>query len=250
MNRLIPAISVTLLVTGVLILRHQASEHARLLETIAQLRREHAAVDRLHRENAALTPAPVAPSAAAESGQEEAELEHLRPALDKLRQQLDWQLQMNAALGPPKALAPGMTPIDKLINAGAANPTDAAQSFFWAVAQADPDAMARQIEFTDDARLKAQALFAQLSDAARAQFSSPEKIMAIYLTSKYGRATGYQLTATDVGSQSPDNGGWKVTLQTASGSQHDVAFAVHRTTGGWHEVITTGSVDEAARYLH
>ena len=253
MRKLALAILIALLAAGAVVLRQQSRTQARWREDIARERREHAALDRLRHENERLTAARLAPDelAARRKSQDEVkgDLERLRSGVTGLKQRLQWLQQFNAALGPPKPLAAGMTPVEKLIHAGAATPTDAAQSFFWAVAQADPDAMARQIEFTDDARLKAQALFAQLSDAARAQFGSPEKVMAIYLTSMYGRATGYQLATSDYGSHSADYGGWKVTLQTASGSLHDVSFVVHRTSEGWREVIVAGWVDEAARYL-
>jgi len=250
-----PALVVLLILLAVagFVLHQQARAQAGWREEITRLRREHAAFDRLgfenQRINAALPPADDLAARRDEQRQLENDLGRLRASLAAQQQRLAQLTRMNNALGPAKPLAPGMTPIDKLTNAGAATPTDAAQSFFWAVAQADPDAMARQIEFTDDARLKAQALFAQLSDAARAQFGSPEKVMAIYLTSMYGRATGYQLATSDYGSHSADYGGWKVTLQTASGSLHDVSFVVHRTSEGWREVIVAGWVDEAARYL-
>ncbi|HTX64676.1 MAG TPA: hypothetical protein VMD31_02820 [Opitutaceae bacterium] len=253
MRKLALAILIALLAAGAVVLRQQSRTQARWREDIARERREHAALDRLRRDNESLAAALAPPRelAARRKSQDEVkgDLERLRNGVTGLKQRLQWLQQINAALGPPKPLAAGMTPVEKLTNAGAATPTDAAQSFFWAVAQADPDAMARQIEFTDDARLKAQALFAQLSDAARAQFGSPEKIMAIYLTSMYGRATGYQLATTSYSPQAADYGGWKVTLQTASGSLHDVSFAVHRMPDGWHEVIAVGWVDEAARYL-
>lgn len=249
MRKLVAAISVVLLVTGGLTIRHQAAERAQIREEIARLRREHAVVERLHGENVSLAAVPPHPIDAEELRRDRDELERLQPALAQLKQQLDWQLQTNAALGPPKPLAPGMTPIGQLTNAGAASPAAAAQSFFWTVAQADPDAMARQIEFTDDARARAQAFYAQLSDAARAQFGSPEKVMAIYLTSQYGRATGFEFVGASYSPQAADYGGWKVTLQTASGSLHDIALPVHRTADGWHEVIGASWVDEAARYL-
>ncbi|HTT55663.1 MAG TPA: hypothetical protein VMF63_01020 [Opitutaceae bacterium] len=247
------ALLLALLAAGVFVLRQQSRTQARWREDIAREQREHTALDRLRRDHESLAAALAPPDDLAARRDEQRQLEHelggLRANLTAQQQRLAQLTRMNSALGPAKPLAPGMTPVDQLTNAGAATPTDAAQSFFWAVAQADPDAMARQIEFTDDARSKAQALFAQLSEAARAQFGSPERIMAIYLTSMYGRATGYQLMTAESGSHAADEGGWKATLQTASGSLHEVSFAVHRTTDGWHEVIGSGWVDEAARYL-
>ena len=243
----------TLLAVAGFVLHQQARAQAGWREEIARLRREHAALDRLRRDHERLAAALAPPDDLAarrdEQRQLENELGRLRANLIAQQQRLAQLTRMNNALGPAKPLAPGMTPIEKLTHAGAATPTDAAQSFFWAVAQADPDAMARQIELTADARAKAQAFYAQLSDAARAQFGSPEKVMAIYLTSLYGRATGFQLVASDYRPESADLGTWKVSLQTASGGLHDIAFPVHRTADGWREVVGVSWVDEAARYL-
>ena len=250
-----PALVVLLILLAVagFVLHQQARAQAGWREEITRLRREHAAFDRLgfenQRINAALPPADDLAARRDEQRQLENDLGRLRASLAAQQQRLAQLIRMNSALGPAKPLASGMTPIDKLTNASAATPIDAARSFFWAVAQANPDAMARQIEFTDEARPKAQAIFAGLSDSTREQVGTPEKMMAIFFTSMYSRATGLQMADSYYSPQAADYGGWTVKVQTASGRIQDVSFSVHRSADGWHEVVPAQWLDNWARYL-
>ena len=140
-----------------------------------------------------------------------------------------------------------MISVESLLNAGAATPAAAAQTFFWAVTQVDPDAMAKQLVFGDDSRPKADALFASLDATTRERIGTPEKLLSMFFTALYGRVTGLQMV--DLDRLAPDAQGWNVKVQTASGKLSEVGFPLRRLGDGWREEVPVGMVDYCSYYL-
>jgi len=223
-------------------------QQGRLEAEIARLQRQNSALDRLRREHQRLTASRVPPDELQRLRDHQANLGHLRAALATVRAKLEAQAETQTATEPPKPLAAGMIPVIGLPDAGQATPQAAVQSFFRAVGQVDPDALARQIEFDDAARTKANDLFNSYDDATRQRIGSPERMMAIFFAEYYGRVTGMQ-SPDFFQSPTPDWGVWRAKVQTSSGRVHDADFPVHRSADGWHEVITVPWIDNWSNYL-
>ena len=249
MKKLSIGVVVTLLAVGIITLVHQRQTHARLRDDIARLRRQNSAIDRLRRENQRLAGSLVPPEELKRLRSDQDDLQQMRAAIATLKTRVRVQTLGRTVNDPAKPLAPGMTPIESLTNAGMGTPDAAARSFFWAVAQIDPDAMAKQLVFYGDARAKVDALFASLDEPTREKIGSPERMMATFFVEMYGRTTGLQLLGYDQ-SQSPDWVVWRAKVQTTSGRLHDVDFPVQRSADGWHEVILAPWVDDWSHYLH
>jgi hypothetical protein len=237
-----------LLAAGLITLAVQRQSQSRLRGEIAGLRRESGEINRLRRDNQLLTGTQVPPDELKSLRAEEKELARLRGQAVALKDFL--QLASRLETPPPpaaKPLAPGMISVESLINAGAATPAAAAQSFLWAVAQVDPDAMAKQLVFGDAARTKAEALFASLDAATRERIGTPEKLLSMFFTALYGRVTGLQMA--DLDRLAPDAPGWNVKVQTASGKLSEVGFPLRRAGDGWREEVPVGMVDYCSYYL-
>ena len=241
-----------LLAAGLITLAVQRQSESRLRNEIAALHREGEEVSRLRRDNQRLTGSLV-PTDELESLQTaERELARLRREAATLKDYLqlaarDRPPNREKPAAPPRPLPPGMIPMDDLTNAGTATPAAAARTFFWAIAQVDPDALASQLVFGEAARAKADALFASLDAATRERIGTPEKLLAVFFTSLYGRVTGLQLA--DQGNQAPDAPGWNVKVQTASGKLSEVTFPVRRLGDSWREEVPEGMVNYCSYYL-
>ena len=238
-----------LLAVGIVTLLFQRQAQARLRDDIARLRRQNSAMDRLRRENQRLAVSLVPSEELERLRHDQSDLQRMRAAIATLKAHVRLQTLARAVNDPAKPLAPGMTPVESLTNAGMGTPDAAARSFFWAVAQIDPDAMAKQLTFSGDARAKVAALFASLDEATRKEIGTPERLMATFFVEMYGRTTGLQVLGCDQ-SQSPDWVVWRAKVQTASGRLHDVDFPVQRSADGWHEVILAPWIDNWSQYLH
>lgn len=249
MKRLFIGIVATFLVVGIITLVFQRQTEARLRDEIGRLRRENSALDRLGRENRRLAESQVPHEELERLRNDQGDLQQMRAAYATLKTRMRVQTLGRAVHEPPKPLASGMTPVESLANAGTATPDAAARSFFWAVAQIDPDAMAKQLVFSADSRAKADTLFASLDEATRKVLGTPERMMATFFVEMYGRTTGLQVLGCDL-NPSSDTAWWKAKIQTATGRLHDVDFPVQRSIDGWHVVILPYWIDGWSQYLH
>lgn len=148
--------------------------------------------------------------------------------------------------GSHRDLLPGMTPLDQLTNAGNTTPTAAARTFFWSVAQVDPESLAGQLTLGEAARAKAESLLASLDAATREKFSTPERMMAFFLVGLLGRVEGMQLTGVET-----QGGGtaWSAKLQILGGQTKDFDLPVVWSGNGWREEIPPEMVDHWSIYL-
>ena len=248
MTKLSIGVFFALLAAGLVTLAVQRQSQSRLRTEITALRREGGEVSRLRRENQRLSGTLVPPDELKSLRAEETELARLRGQAAALK---DYFQLASADQAPPspaaKPLTPGMISVESLLNAGAATPAAAAQTFFWAVTQVDPDAMAKQLVFGDDSRPKADALFASLDATTRERIGTPEKLLSMFFTALYGRVTGLQMV--DLDRLAPDAQGWNVKVQTASGKLSEVGFPLRRLGDGWREEVPVGMVDYCSYYL-
>lgn len=72
-----------------------------------------------------------------------------------------------------------MLPVAMWKNAGSATPLATLETILWAAAGGDVDLLARHLNLSGEARVKAGELFAQLPETIRRQFTSPEQMIAI-----------------------------------------------------------------------
>jgi hypothetical protein len=231
--------------SGLLVFQHQSQ--ARLRDEIASLRRHTSQIVRLQREHQRLAGLLVPQEELDNLRNGRQELARLRLQLVNLRTRVQIEALAQSVHSVPRPLAPGMVPIENLVDAGAGTPTAAAQTFFWAIAQADPDAMVNQLVFSEASRAKAEKLLAALDDDTRAKINTPEKLMALYLVGLLGRVSGMQVS--DQEDQGTDRAVWNVKLQMASGRLKDYSFPVQRSADGWREEIPAGMVDHWSYYL-
>lgn len=222
---------------------------ARWQATVDRLRWRHKEVVRLRRQNRRLAPSAVPASDLDALRRDRAALPGARRQLDLLKKYLALQTRLEAARNGPAPLAPGLTPMDRLTDMGSSTPETAARTFFWAVRTADTEQIARNLEFTAEARTKVDAALKMLDRASREQIGSPENLLASLFVDMYRRATGVQVQGCSYSPGSADEATWTVRVETMTGRMQNVSFPVHRTDSGWHEVVTVPWLDRWARYL-
>jgi hypothetical protein len=196
-------------------LRREAAENARLQDENVRLAREAATA-----KAAAAAQAPAAPRAAA------------APA--------------GPAAGVP--LAAGMRAVESLGNAGRATPRDAFATQLWAARTGDVALEASTLTFGAEARARLEALEATLPADLRAEYDTPEMLMAYMLAGSPHPVGGMQvLGEVDVDAND-------VTLQTEW--QHTDDSVVHQSDvslvqddGAWKMVVPYGLVNRASNYL-
>lgn len=247
MQKLAIGIVSTLLTAGAIAFVLERQTQAHLRDEITRLRRQSAQIGRLQREHQRLAGLLVPQEELDTLRNNQQELARLRLQLASLKVRVQAETLAQTVNGPSKPLVPGMVAIENLINAGAGTPAAAAQTFFWAVAQVDPDAMAKQLVLGDAARTRAEALLAALDPTTHEKMGTPEKLMAVYLVGLLGRVSGIQILGQE--EQGADRAAWNVKLQMASGRLNDFSFALRRSADGWREEVSAGMVDHWSMYL-
>jgi hypothetical protein len=145
-------------------------------------------------------------------------------------------------------LAGGLTPIEKLGNAGRATARNAFATQLWAARTGDVALEASTLTFGAEARARLEALAATLPDDMRSEYDTPEKLMAFMLAGSPHPVGGMQVTG-EVDVDAND-----VTLQTEW--QHVDDDVVHQSdvnlvqdAGGWKMVVPYSLVNRASNYL-
>jgi RNA polymerase sigma factor (sigma-70 family) len=149
-------------------------------------------------------------------------------------------------LGIP--LAPGLTPVESLGNAGRSTPRTAFATQLWAARTGNIDLEAEAIALKPNERATLQALMASLPPDLTSQYNTPEKLMAFALAGSPNPVGGMQVLAETV--LGPDD----VTLQTQwqhtdDTIVHQSNVQLHQDSDGWKMVVPTVLVDWAADYL-
>jgi hypothetical protein len=238
----------------------QRQSDAQLREEVALLRRE---VGELARQrDAARTERPAARVAAdttsAQQENDRAEIARLREELNALKAKAQEFGQVTqslksaiAAAGTGKsatdALPVRLTPITEWKNAGKGTPSAAVETVLWAAAGGDVDTIANSVELTPSAREKAQALFDRLPEATRAQYGSPEKLMALMMAKDADKVSGLQVLGTREISQ--DNVGMRVRFGNDLGQTKEQSLLLHHANDGWRLMLTDDPVDKWAKQL-
>jgi len=146
-------------------------------------------------------------------------------------------------------LASGLTPVESLGNAGRATPRAAFATQLWAARTGDIGLEASLITFGPEARAKLEALAQTLPPEMRAEYDTPEKLMAFMLAGSPHPVGGMQVLSEVA--QGPDD----VTLQTEwqhvdDDIVHQSEANFHQDADGWKLVVPMSLVNRAANYLN
>ena len=140
-----------------------------------------------------------------------------------------------------------LIPVAQLKNAGKATANAAVETLLWAAAGGDVETVASTIVLDPSAQVKAQELFSRLPEATRAQYGSPEKLVALMLAKDASALTGMQILGQrDV---TPDVVGVKVRLANEEGKTKEQGLAFQKTADGLRLKVPDDVVDKYARQL-
>jgi len=140
-----------------------------------------------------------------------------------------------------------ITPIGDLKNVGRATASAAVETLLWAAAGGDVDVVASSIALDPSAQVKAEELFARLSDATRAQYGSPDKLIALMLAKDASAMTGMQILGQrDI---SADVVGVRVRLANEEGKTKEQGLAFQKTSDGLRLKIPDDVVEKYAKQL-
>jgi hypothetical protein len=232
-----------LLAGGGFLVARQRIDAAQLQSECELLRGDMRELARLRAENQRLTLAAPTADKLAELRAGHAAVAALRAKNNELRAQIDAAERERAEKKsrPPGRFQEGVAmPAKEWRNAGAGTPEAALETALWAAAGGDVEALARGISLAADARGPAHELLATVPDAMRAQFNTPEQLIA-FLTIKdvptgeakvrtwhnaneYARIVEFALTGSDgrgkevrlIVMRPPGTADWKLSVQAST----------------------------------
>lgn len=141
------------------------------------------------------------------SSAEQNELSRLRAEISALEQRAAEQHTRNSdgTDAPAQNRDPeqGMTRLENLANVGQMTPAKAFQTLAWAALTGDEQSLLQSIAMDDAAREKVNAFIARLPEEGRGGYSSPEKVMALFLSKALVNVSAIQITETNF--QDPQN---------------------------------------------
>jgi hypothetical protein len=165
----------------------------------------------------------------------------------------------NAATAPaPHPLATGLKPIENFARATRDTPRATLESLDWAAAGGNVAAVSDLLTFPAETRQKAEKLFANLPDATRAQYGTPEQLLATLVTATTAVA-GMQVLSERPGAHAvgfdaalADDSSYR-TLHTqtqySDGRVRENDVVLQQGSGGWNVVFPPWLVDKTAEML-
>jgi hypothetical protein len=132
-------------------------------------------------------------------------------------------------------------------NAGKATPEAATETVLWAALGGDVDTLSNALVFTPTAREKADALFAGLSESARQQYGTAEKVIALMIAKDAATLNGMQVLGQK--EVAADNVAVRLRFANTEGKTKDDNFLMRRTSDGWRLVLPDVAVEKFARQL-
>lgn len=157
------------------------------------------------------------------------------------------EVMKTAASAEPNPYEPsimdGPMPVSMWKNAGSATPAAAVETALWAAAGGDVDRLAHMLVFAPGAREKAQALLAELPGAMRADFDSPEKLVASL------GAKDVPLTSARLIDPKMQDGNETRIVAQLSGSKagenpRTVLLSLREADGSWKLVVPTKAIEK------
>jgi hypothetical protein len=240
MTKLQIGIAAAVLAAGAAGFMWQQRANDQLRTQLAELRQQDGELARLRGENARLaaavaaasTPAPAAPAAA--------------PAAARTPPP---QSQASDGRGENSVpLAPGLVAVTSLGNAGRATPRAAFATQLWAARSGDVALEAAVLALEPAARARLEEALAALPEDFRAQYGTPEQLLAFALSGSPHPVGGMRVAGETA--QDADNVILHTEWQHADDDivhQSDVHF--RRDADGWRWVVPLPLVNRAAAYL-
>jgi hypothetical protein len=140
-----------------------------------------------------------------------------------------------------------LKPAAEWSNAGIATPSSAYETWNWARAHSDPDALAATLVLDKDARTKAEALLASLPESVRARYGSAERMMAMMQLNMQPTVTAMRVLSQDQADS--DTTIIHTQWQGADGQLSQNDWTLRRAQDGWRLLIPEGLVDKLGKGL-
>lgn len=233
----------------------QRATNAELRAEIAGLRDEvrQLAKQRMAAPREEAKPAMVATTAAENSraDEERAELAKLREELNALKKSSqEVARQAQGAIQAARGESPvpvKLTLAGDLKNVGRATASAAVETLLAAAYGGDVDGVASSILLDPAAQAKADEYFSQLPDATRAQYGSPDKLIALMLAKDAAVLTGMQILGQrDI---SPDVVGVRVRFANDQGKTKEDGLAFRKTEDGLRMIVPVTVVEKYSQQL-
>jgi hypothetical protein len=246
--------ALTIAIGAVLTWQHQVVVELR--DTSEALREENRERMLLRAENQRLAGAQVSAAELETLRANCAAVSRLREEIEKLRQRAEEMARapvvkpsLSSPSQPEPSATEGMLPVSLWKNVGRATPVAALETALWAGAGGDLDALAETLSFDADARAKAEALFAGLPEAARMQYGSPERLIAM-LTAKdipLGSVQIHRIGESQA--DKPEDSKLIAQLSDTEGHNKVVLFSLHPEGDSWRIVVPEKVVEKYGNML-
>jgi hypothetical protein len=147
----------------------------------------------------------------------------------------------------PAGTGTDLIPAHALRNAGRATPEAAAETLLWAAFGGDVETLAEGLILPAAARAKADAWFASLPESTRAQYGSPEKVIALLIARGADTLGAMQI----IGQRevAPDEVGVRMRFADTQGNTKEDNFLLHRAVDGWRLMLPEAAVERFARQV-
>lgn len=142
-----------------------------------------------------------------------------------------------AAANATGKLPPGMVPIGKFADGDRSSPGAAIGSLMWAASVGDVDALSAAIALDQGAREKAEAVLAGLPEPARAQYGTPEKLVALLLAADAPALRALQVVGANAQTGADDQEQMDARVLTTDGETKTIGFHFRRYADGWHAFL-------------
>ncbi|MCX6956474.1 MAG: hypothetical protein NTV51_30445 [Verrucomicrobia bacterium] len=216
-------------------------------ENVQLAKQQQAVVAAKARETAATAATPAGAGATRADAGEIAQLREEVDGLKKTAQEFGKIIQAAQVKAAEAAIPTQLVPVAQWKNGGRDTAATAIETVLWAATGGDVDVLSQGLAFTPTARTKADAWFAQLSDATKAQYGSPEKLIALMIAKDAAAVSGMQILGQK--EVTPDDVGMRVRIGAENGKTKDDTFFLHRSGNGWQLLLPDQAVEKFAKQL-
>jgi len=177
--------------------------------------------------------------------QERTEIKRLREEVNELRARTAALARI--AVRPAESSSPALNlqPAGAWKNAGRSTPASAAETLLWATDSGNVDELAKSITLDQAAREKAEAILARMNDSVRANYDTPEKLVALLLA----RETDIQAMQVLGESTAGDDALVNMRLMKQDGKTKEEGMQFRRTSDGWRMNVTGKAMDKMGKKL-
>jgi hypothetical protein len=237
------------LIAGLAVFAFIASLRERL--NVANLRVELAGREQQHRKIVALADRNRRLEAMQPSAGERANLRAIDEERSRLRQDIaKQQAGLREPVAPPAVrarvrLEPVEIEASKWKSAGFATPQSTVETALWAAAGGDVETLARTLVLEGKARTAAEQLLAGLPVAAKSEYSTPERLVALLAAKELMAGAPRARLSADI-DEAAGEAAVRVRLRDAVGATQIAALTLKRQSDGWRVVVSERAVARLA----